>query len=143
MAENKTVSLASLLVPNKGLEVEYPGQPNFKLQLNFISREQLIAIRKKASKGKYNGKTRAMEEILDEETFLRLYTDAVIKGWRGLTLGVLEKLCLVETAGADKNTEVPYSSDDAFLLMKNSGEFDAWISDTLGDLSNFQKNNSK
>lgn len=137
------VSLQSLLVPNKTLELEYPGSPEFKVQLNYISREQLMNIRKKASKTKYNAKTRVMDEQLDEEAFLRLYTDAVIKGWKGFTVSILEKLCIVNTQGVNKDSLVDYTPEDAFYLMKNSSEFDAWVSDTLGDLSNFQKTSSK
>lgn len=137
------VSLQSLLVPNKALELEYPGQPEFKVHLNYISREQLMGIRKKASKTKYNAKTRVMEDQLDEEAFLRLYTDAVIKGWKGFTVKMLETLCLVNAQGADKDAMVEYNPEDAYLLMRNSSEFDAWVSDTLADLSNFQKTSSK
>ena len=43
----------------------------------------------------------------------------------------------------DLDSELPYSQEEAEILMKNSGSFDTWVTDTLGDLENFTKNKSK
>lgn len=138
-----TPSLSALLIPSKAVDVDLPGHNGVTVNLAFISREELTKIRKKATKTKFNNRTRTLEENLDEDMFLRLYTDATIKGWKGMTLAVVEKLTLVDISGHDLSTELPYSPDEAFLLMKNSAEFDSFVSETINDLSVFQKTSSK
>jgi len=73
-----TLSLKSLLVPSKSLEVEYPGMPDFKVSLAFLSRETLQTIRKKASKTTF--KNRQPVEELNDELFLELYVKSTVKG---------------------------------------------------------------
>ena len=65
------LSLKSLLVPSKAIEVEFPGMPGFLINVAFLSRETLINIRKKATKTTF--KNRQPQEELDDELFLQLY----------------------------------------------------------------------
>ena len=85
-----TLSLKSLLVPSKSVEVEYPGMPGFKLNLAFLSRETLLNIRKKSTKTTF--KNRQPQEDFNEELFLQLYVENAIKGWSGLKLSYVEPL---------------------------------------------------
>jgi hypothetical protein len=130
-----TLSLKSLLVPSKALEVEYPGMAEFKLQLAFLSRETLQQLRKKSTKTSF--KNRQPVEELNEELFLELYVKSAIKGWTGLTLEHLEKLAPVDISGQDPKSELEYSEENALYLMKNSGDFDSFVSETVSDLGNF------
>jgi hypothetical protein len=137
-----TLSLKSLLVPSKAVEVEYPGLPDFKINVAFLSRETLINIRKKATKTTF--KNRSPVEELDDKLFLQLYVDASIKGWSGLKLSYLEQLAPVDLVGQDTDSELPYSREDALFLMQNSANFDSFISEIVTDLSAFTKSsNSK
>ena len=61
-----SLSLKTLLVPSKSLEVEYPGMPDFKVQVAFLSRETLQTIRKKATKTSF--KNRPIAPPLDGGT---------------------------------------------------------------------------
>lgn len=131
------VSLKSLLVPTKSIEVEFPGMPDFKLQLSFLSREELVKIRKKATKLEY--KNRQPVESLNDELFLQLYVDACIKGWEGLKFSYLEKLAPVDVSAQDPEDFLAYSRDNALALMKSSADFDSFISDTVTELGNFQQ----
>jgi hypothetical protein len=132
-----SVSLKSLLVPSKTVEVEYPGLSGFKINVSFLSRETLISIRKKATKTTY--KNRSPIEELDDKLFLKLYVDASIKGWTGLKLSYLEELAPVDLAGQDPNSELEYDAENALFLMQSSSNFDAFISETVTELSNFGK----
>jgi hypothetical protein len=132
-----SVSLKSLLVPSKTVEVEYPGLSGFKINVSFLSRETLISIRKKATKTTY--KNRSPIEELDDKLFLKLYVDASIKGWSGLKLSYLEELAPVDLAGQDPNSELEYDAENALFLMQSSSNFDAFISETVTELSNFGK----
>lgn len=132
------LSLKNLLVPSKSLEVEYPGMPDFKLSLAFLSRETLQTIRKKASKTTF--KNRQPVEELNDEMFLELYVKATVKGWTGLKLKYLEQLAPVDLSDQDLEAELAYSEENALFLMKNSSNFDSYISEQVTDLGNFSTN---
>jgi len=132
------VSLKSLLVPSKSLEVEYPGMPDFKIKISFLSRETLQQIRKKATRTTF--KNRQPIDELNDELFLELYVKNSIKGWSGLKLSYLEQLVPVDLTGQDKEAELEYTDENALYLMKNSTNFDAFISEQVTDLGNFSKN---
>ena len=133
-----TVSLKSLLVPSKSVEVEYPGMPDFKLNLSFMSREVLLNIRKKATKTVFEG--RQTSDEFDEALFTELYTKHTISGWSGLKYKYLELLAPVDISGQDLEDELPYSEENALFLVKNSSVFDQFITDQVSDLGNFTTN---
>lgn len=135
-----TLSLKSLLVPSKAVEVEYPGMPGFKINLAFLSRETLLNIRKKSTKTTF--KNRQPQEEFNEELFLQLYVDNAIKGWQGLKLSYVEQLAPVDLSNHDPNDLLEYTSENALYLMKNSSNFDAFISEQVNDLGNFSKSSS-
>lgn len=131
-------SLSSLLVPSKSIEVDYPGLDGFKVNVSFLSREELIKLRKKSSKVVY--KNRQASDELNEELFLKLYVESTIKGWSGLKYKYLEQLLLVDISKIkDSETCMNFSVENALVLMKNSADFDAFISDTVSDLQVFTK----
>jgi hypothetical protein len=134
-----SLSLKTLLVPSKSIEVDYPGLTNFKINLNFLSRETLISIRKKATKTTF--KNRQPVDELDDKLFLKLYVDAAVKGWSGLKLSYLEELAPVDLSGQNKEDELPYDQDNALFLMQSSANFDAFVSETVTELSNFTRSN--
>lgn len=130
-----SLSLKNLLVPSKSLEVEYPGMPDFKLQLAFLSRETLQTMRKKASKTSY--KNRQPIEELNDELFLKLYVQATLKGWTGLKLSYLEQLAPVDLSGQDMDAELEFTEENALFLMKNSTNMDSFVSEQVTELGNF------
>lgn len=135
------ISLKTLLVPSKEVEVDYPGLPGFKVKLSFLSRETLLNIRKKATKTTF--KNRQTSEELNDELFLQLYAQASIKGWKGLKLRDLEQLVPVDISGQDPEDELEFTEENALFLMKNSSNFDAFVSETVTDLGNFQNSSAK
>lgn len=135
------LSLKTLLVPSKSIEVEFPGMPGFKIDVAFLSRETLLNIRKRATKTIF--KNRQPQEELNDELFLQLYVENAVKGWTGLKIKYLEKLAPVDTASLDPEDELNYTSENALYLMKNSIDFDSFISDQVSDLGNFSKNSFK
>jgi len=132
---NAALSLKSLLVPSKTVEVDYPGFNGFKINVVFLSRETLVGIRKKATKTVF--KNRQPLEELDDKLFLQLYVNACIKGWSGFKLSYLEQLAPVDLTGQDLDSDLPYDQDNALFLMQASANFDAFISETVTELSNF------
>ena len=131
------ISLASLMTPSKTVTIDYPGYSDMSVDLCYLAREELLKLRKKCVTTKFDKKTRQPEEILDEEKFLTEYVRAVIKNWSGLKYRYLEELLLVDISELDPEDCLPYTQENAELLMKNSSDFDTWVTETVGDLENF------
>lgn len=125
-------------MPSKKIEVEYPGMPGFEVSLAFLSRETLQTIRKKSTKTSF--KNRQPVEELNDELFLELYVKATVLGWKGLKISYLEQLAPIDSSGLDPNDELEFSEENALFLMKNSSNFDAFVSEQVTDLGNFSKN---
>ena len=142
MEENKVKqvqpeTLKSLMTSSKTVSIDYPGYEGFVVDLTYLSREELLKLRNRCVKQVLNKKTRAFEEKLDEDLFLQEYVASIIKGWNGLKYKYLEEFLLVDISGQDPEKNLDYSAENAELLMKNSADFDQWVTDTVGDLENF------
>ena len=90
------MELKSLLVDSKTTWVEFPGLDGFEVELANLSRKELVALRKRCTTNKFNRKTRAFEEKLDDDKFLIEFTNSTVKDWKNLKLKYLEDLVLVE-----------------------------------------------
>ena len=132
------MELKSLLVDTKTTWVEFPGLDGFEVELANLSRKELVALRKKCTQNKFNRKTRAFEESLDDEKFVKEFSMATVKGWKGLKLGYLEDLLLVDLSKQDPQKELDFSEENALQLVENSTEFDNWLNEVVFDLDNFR-----
>jgi len=134
------MELKNLLVDSKTTWVEFPGLENFEVELANLSRKELVSLRKKCTTNKFNRKTRAFEESLDDDKFVKEFTQSTVKGWKGLQLGYLEDLLLVDLKGQNPETELEYTEENALLMVENSSEFDNWLNEVVFDLENFRTN---
>ncbi len=132
-----TVSLATLMTPSKTITMDYSGIDEFTVDITYLAREELLKLRNRCLKQKFNKKTRQFEDDLDEDRFLTEYVKGVIKGWSGLKYSRLGELLFVDVSHLEPEDELPYSQENAELLMKNSSDFDTWVTETVGDLENF------
>ncbi len=130
------VSLKSLMTPSKTVEFDYPGSEGFKVSLCYLAREELLKLRSRCVSQVFNRKTRGYEEQMDDEKFLTEYTKAVVKGWKGLKLEYLKQLVLIGDV-EDENVTLPFTQENVEVLMRNSTDFDQWVTDQVGDLENF------
>lgn len=130
--------LSKLMVDTKSATVEYPGISDWKVEIANLSRPELMKLRNDCMYTKIDRKTRQPVQEMDEDKFIQRFSDATIKGWSGLKMKHLEGLLLVDISGEDPEKEVPYSAEDAVLLVKNSAEFDSWLNDAVFDLDNFR-----
>lgn len=133
------MKLQDLMVDTKTAWIEFPGCPGFEVKVANLSRKELIALRKRCVQTKFDRKTRQPEEILNEEKFIREFSEATIKDWKGLKLKYLEDLLLVDLTSNDPNTTLAYDADQAEILVQNSTEFDTWINEVVFDLANFRR----
>ena len=134
------VSLASLTTPSKTITLDFPGMPDMTVDLCYLAREELLKLRKKCVTTKFSKKSRQPEETLNDEKFLVEYCNAVIKDWKGLKYSYLEELLLVDVSSQSPNDCLPYTTENAELLMKNSSDFDSWVTETVSELENFTGN---
>ena len=132
------MELKSLLVDSKTTWVEFPGLDDFEVELANLSRKELIALRKRCTQNKFNRKTRAFEEVLDDDKFVKEFTNATVKGWRGIKIKFLEDLLLVELGSNEPESMLPYTDENAQQLVENSNEFDNWLNEVVFDLENFR-----
>jgi hypothetical protein len=132
------MELKSLLVDIKTTWAEFPGLTDFEVELANLSRKELVALRKKCTANTFNRKTRGFEETLNDEKFVKEFTKATVKNWRGLKLKYLEDLVLVDLKGQDGEAEMEYTEANAHLLVENSSEFDNWLNEVVFDLENFR-----
>ena len=140
MTEEKQhpVSLASLLTPSKTVTVDYPTLDGFTVDLCYLAREELIKLRNRCVQQVFNKKTRSYEEQMDEDKFLEEYSKAVIKGWTGFRLGYAKNMLLLgDLTKAQEDEELEFTQENVEVLMRNSTDFDTWITEMVGDLENF------
>lgn len=132
------LELKNMIKPEQSAELDFPGYEGFTVTLNYLGREKLAEIRnkcvvKKVAKGQ-------LEEAIDFDKFNKLYSAAVIKGWKGLKLKYLREMLLLEIPeGYNEESELPYTQENAEYLLKNANSFDVFVSATLSDLTNFTK----
>ena len=132
------MDLKSLLVDSKTAWVDFPGMEGFEVELANLSRKELVALRKRCTTNKFDRKLRIFNEELDENKFLVEFSEAVVKNWKGLKLKYLEEMILVDISQQDPEVEMPFSQDNAKLLVENSQEFDNWLNEVVFDLDNFR-----
>jgi hypothetical protein len=132
------MELKSLLVDSKTTWVEFPGLDGFEVELANLSRKELIALRKRCTSNKFNRKTRGFEEVMDDDKFLKEFTNSTVKNWKGLLLKYLEDLVLVDITKQNPNQEMKYTEENAQILVENSNEFDNWLNEVVFDLENFR-----
>jgi len=137
------MELKALLVDSKTAWVDFPGLEGFELELANLSRKELVSLRKRCTSNKFDRKLRIFNEELDETKFIKEFSQAVIKNWKGLKLAYLEDLILVDLKGQDPEEEMVYSQENAQVLVENSQEFDNWLNEVVFDLQNFRTGEDK
>jgi len=134
----KAVSLKSLMTPTKTVEFDFPNCADFKVKLCYLAREELMKLRNRCVTQVFNKKTRGYEEKMDDDKFLEEYTKAVIKGWSGFKLGYAKNMLLLgDLTEAQELEELEFTQENVEVLMKNSNDFDTWVTEQVGDLENF------
>lgn len=132
------MELKKLMIDVKEVWTDFPGLPGFEVKVANLSRKELTSLRKRCTGQKFDRKTRQVVETLDEEKFITEFAKSVVKDWKGLTLEHLETLLLIDTGNKDLSEELPYSHENAEVLVSSSTEFDTWLNEVVFDLDNFR-----
>ena len=137
------MKLESLLVDTKTAWVDFPGCEGFEVEIANLSRKELLNLRKRCIKTKFDRKTHQAIEELDEDKFIAEFTKATVKNWKGLKLKYLEELILVDLGSNDPDTELEYNDENSQSLVSNSSDFDNWLNEVVFDLANFRDRATK
>ena len=132
------MDLRQLMVDTKSVWIDYPSLEGFSVEVANLSRKELTALRKRCTTQKFDRKTRAISEALDEEKFITHFTQSVVKNWKGLSLDHLETLLLIDKGDKEGSEELPFTKENAELLVSQSNEFDTWLNEVVFDLDNFR-----
>ena len=137
------MDLKKLMVDSKAAWIDFPGLDGFSVEVVNLSRKELASLRKRCITQKFDRKTRAITEDLDEDKFVEEFARATLRDWKGLTLAHLESLVLIEMEGQAPEDTVDYSPENAEQLVSNSTEFDMWLNEVVFDLDNFRRERKK
>jgi hypothetical protein len=132
------MDLKKLMVDTKAVWVDFPGLPGFSVEVANLSRKELNGLRKRCTGQKFDRKTRAVVETLDEDKFVTEFALSTVKNWKGLTIEHLSSLLLIDTDNQDLAKELEYTTDNAETLVSSSTEFDTWLNEVVFDLDNFR-----
>lgn len=135
------MDLKNLIVEKTEMEVEHPNLEGFFVTVAFISKDRMRKLLDRSTSIKFNKNTHKPEEEVDNVLFLDLYSKALIKNWRGLKYKYLEELLPVDLSSVEnREEEIEYKEDNALDLLKNSTDFDNWLSSVVSDVTNFNRN---
>lgn len=132
------MELKKLMVDSKSVWMDFPGLEGFSVEVANLSRKELTGLRKRCTTNKFDRKTRQLVEELDDDKFVKEFSKATIKNWKGLTIESLETLILINTDGQEPGSEISFSEENAEVLVTNSAEFDTWLNEVVFDLDNFR-----
>ena len=132
------MKLEDLMIDTKTAWIDFPGCDNFSVEVANLSRKELLNLRKRCIKTKFDRKTHQAVEELDDDKFVFEFTKATVKNWKGLKLKYLEELILVELGDNDPEAELAFDLENAQSLVSNSADFDNWINEVVFDLANFR-----
>lgn len=136
------MELRKLIVEKTEVEVEHPLLEGFIVNVAYISKDQTRKMLDRATKTVFNSRTHKPEEEVDNELFLSFYSKAMIKGWKGLQYKYLNELLPVDLSSIeDLSAEVEYTEENALEVLKNSTDFDNWLSSVVNNVSAFNKAN--
>lgn len=118
-------------------EVEYLD--GFKVTLRFVHRSAFTALAEKFRKLEWNTVTHAREERVDTARVNAEFIERYVVGWKGLTPEILVKMIpITDEVDFSEVTEIPFTQENAKLLMGENADFESFVVQMATDVSNFQ-----
>ena len=109
----------------------------FELKLRFLNPRALDKLRKRCTR------IRRGREDFDDDKFFRLTTEHCLVGFRGLTVGILNKLMLLKPIRnpqgqtLKENQEIEFTPENALFLRENSWDVRAFINERQTEWEEF------
>lgn len=124
------------------VKVEHDEYEGFSVDIAYISKEKTKRLLKAATTQKFSKQSHQLEADVNDSLFLEIYTKELIKGWNGLKMVYVAELMPIEYSGS-QDEMLDYTESNALTLMKESSEFDQWITAVASDVGKFSTNKSK
>lgn len=134
------MELQNLITNDRVIELEHPLFDELLVTLAYVPRETIKKFLDKSTVMSFDRTSRKEKENVDNDLFLSMYVPALLKGWKGFKYSYLQELLPVDLSQVDPEETLPYTEGNALELMKNSAEFDDWVSSIVKDIKNFNKN---
>lgn len=110
----------------------------FDIKVQYIPKAILSEISKSATKRVWDPVRKSHQDKLDGKELVKGIAREAIIDWRGLTVGKLSTIVPIKNPQqADPKVEVPYSAEDAELLLLGAYELEGWIRDIAFDAAVF------
>lgn len=133
------INLKNLITNDTTVTVEHPNLDGFVVTVGYMSKDKTKKLVDRSTTTKFSKLTHKLEEDIDSDLFLKLYTKELVKGWKGLKVSYLLELLPVNIESQNPDDEVEYTEENALDLMKNSADFDNWLSSVTADVGNYNK----
>ena len=131
------INLKDLVIDTKEVEVAFPGFEDFKVRLKYVSRATSKVMLEESEVKEFKA-GQLINIRRDEDKFSEKFVNHCIVGWSGLTIEIVSHLLLLDAKEHTAATEVPYSHDNAVMLLKNSVAFNRFVDETVFDLETFR-----
>ena len=132
------MKLKDLVADAKEVKVPFDGNEDFVVTISYVPRTEMTKMVKSCETTKMNRSTRQYETELDQEKFLKMFVERVVKDWEGLTLEILDELVPIDYEPEHANQELPFEPENALSLLKQSQVFDDWLNAKVNDISTFR-----
>jgi len=131
------MDLTQLKIVSKRHVFEHPEYPGFRVDLNYLPRKEWEALQKQSEKKVWVKGSPRFE--MDKDFFYPELAARIFNGWSGINGHILSKLIPVEWDDEKlKDEEIEFSKKAAGVLMRNSAEFDEWITSVVSELQMFE-----
>lgn len=132
------INLKDIAQETKETTLDFPGLEGFQVTVGLVTRQMASKIRKDSMEMRM-GDRYSPEEHINEDKFVNKFVEVAIKSWKGLTGSHIKDLMPVDEDKVNDEDTVPFSHDNAVMLMKSSQHFDNWINEVVFKLNNFRK----
>lgn len=133
-------NIEDVVIDQASVTLDFPEASGAAITIARIPAETVTAIREKSIIGKVlNQSSKQFEDKLDDDKFLKQYSDVVILGWTGLKGKHLKSLILCVIPSDKLEDEVECNAANKYILMKKSTILDGFISATLQSVSLFNQ----
>lgn len=132
------MQLKDLSIETKSVEVPFKGLDGFKVKIGYLGKSITRRLAQESTTQKMDGNGNVIQDF-DQDAFTEAFCREAIKDWSGLKYKHLIQLMLIDEAQIeDMEAELPFSHDNAYVLLKESTIFDNWVNERVNDLATFR-----
>tara|TARA_Y100001963_G_C6724452_1_gene420731 strand:+ start:562 stop:969 length:408 start_codon:yes stop_codon:yes gene_type:complete len=132
------INLKDIAQETRTAVIQFPGMEEFEVTVGLVTRQMSTKIAKESRESRFSETSGMPEERINEDKFVSKFVDVAIKGWDGFKGEYLKQLMPVDESKINDDDLVPFSHDNAVMLMKSSQQFDAWVNEVVFKLKNFR-----